>query len=300
MRTIDPPDLDSLRCFVAAATHLRFRSAAEACALSPTAFSARIRALEARLGAALFARTTRSVRLTEAGERLLEQARIALAAAERCAHVVRRDAALPFSLTLGTRFELGLSFIVPALGALERARPGRRLHLYFADSADLIARIVRGDIDAAVTSTRLTDPRLAYAPLHEEHYVFVGARKRLARRPLAAARDAAAHALIDVHADLPLFRYLLDARPANEAWSFARIEHLGTIAAIRARVLEGAGVAVLPLYFVRRDLAEGRLTRLLPRSRLASDWFRLVFRAGHPHEPRLRELAADLAALPLR
>jgi DNA-binding transcriptional LysR family regulator len=300
MRTVDPPDLESLRCFVAAATHLRFRSAAEACALSPTAFSTRIRALEQLLGAELFTRTTRSVRLTEPGERLLAQARLALDAAARCTQVVHLDQVAPFEVVLGTRFELGLSYIVPALSALERKRPSRRLHLYFADSADLIARILRGEVDAAVASMRLNDARLAYAPLHEEQYVMVGAKKLLAHKPLASARDAAAHTLLDVHSDLPLFRYLLDARPASEAWSFARIEHLGAIAAVRARAVEGIGVAVLPRYFVERDLREGRLSLLLPRTKLATDWFRLVWRTGHPYESRLRELAADLAALPLR
>lgn len=300
MRTIDPPDLESLRCFVAAATHLRFRTAAEVCALSPTAFSTRIRALEERLSAELFTRTTRSVRLTEAGERLLVQARAALDAAARCADVVHEKAAAPFELVLGTRFELGLSFVAPSLSALEKIRPSRRIHLYFADSADLIARILRGDIDAAVASMRLNDARLAYAPLHEEQYVMVGAKKLLARTPLASARDAAQHTLLDVHSDLPLFRYLLDARPASEEWTFARIERLGAIGAVRARAVEGVGVAVLPRYFIDRDLREGRLSLLLPRTKLATDWFRLVWRAGHPYEPRLRELAADLAALPLR
>lgn len=300
MRTIDPPDLESLRCFVAAATHLRFRSAAEACALSPTAFSTRIRALETRLSAELFARTTRSVRLTEAGERLLVQARAVLEAAARCAEVVHQEDAAPFELVLGTRFELGLSFIVPSLSTLEKKRPSRRVHLYFADSADLIARILRGEIDAAVASMRLNDARLAYAPLHEEQYVLVGAKKLLAKKPLASARDAAAHTLLDVHADVPLFRYLLEARPASEAWSFARIERLGAIGAVRARAVEGVGVAVLPRYFVERDLREGRLSLILPRTKLATDWFRLIWRAGHPYEPRLRDLATDLAALPLR
>jgi DNA-binding transcriptional LysR family regulator len=300
MRTVGPPDLESLRCFVAAATHLRFRSAAEACSLSPTAFSTRIRALETQLGAELFARTTRTVRLTEAGERLLVQARATLDAAAQCAHVVHQADVAPFEVTLGTRFELGLSFIVPALSALERKRPSRRLHLYFADSADLIARILRGDIDAAVASMRLNDARLAYAPLHEEQYVLVGAKKLLAKKPLVMARDAAAHTLLDVHSDLPLFRYLLDARPASEAWSFARIEHLGAIGAVRARALEGVGVAVLPRYFVDKELREGKLSLLMPRTKLATDWFRLVWRTGHSYEARLRELAADLAALPLR
>ena len=71
-------DLDSLRCFEAVATTLRFRAAAARVHLSPGALSDRIRRLEEGLGTRILARTTRSVSLTEAGERLLPLARSVL------------------------------------------------------------------------------------------------------------------------------------------------------------------------------------------------------------------------------
>jgi LysR family glycine cleavage system transcriptional activator len=76
-------DLDSLRCFDAAATTLNFRAAATRVHLSPAAFSDRIQRLESDLGAALFVRTTRLVELSDAGQRLLSLAREVLASAER-------------------------------------------------------------------------------------------------------------------------------------------------------------------------------------------------------------------------
>jgi DNA-binding transcriptional LysR family regulator len=106
--------------------------------------------------------------------------------------------------------------------------------------------------------------------------------------------------LLDVSADLPLFRYLIDALPEADPWPFAKVEHLGGIGNIRCRLLEGADrVAVLPGYFVEKDLAAGRLVRLLPRVRLRSDWFRLVFRTGHPATKELLGLAEELRQLPL-
>ena len=57
---------------------------------------------------------------------------------------------------------------------------------------------------------------------------------------------------------------------------------LGTIEAIRIRALAQAGVAVLPEYLVRKDIAAGRLARILPGVALLSDWFRLVFRTDDP------------------
>src|SRR5687768_3422716 len=126
------PDLESLRCFEAAAVHLSFRVAAAQVALSPAAFSDRIRRLEEVLDTRLFERTTRRVVLTPAGRRLLPQARRCLEEARRCLDAVREDGTrTPFEIVLGTRYELGLSWLVPALDGLRDARPERTVHLYF-------------------------------------------------------------------------------------------------------------------------------------------------------------------------
>jgi LysR family glycine cleavage system transcriptional activator len=288
-------DLDSLRCFVEAADTLHFRAAARRVALSPGAFSDRVRRLEEELGASLLERTTRRARLTEAGRRLLPHARALLAEAGRCRAVVHaEDRPLPYALTLGTRFELGLSWLCPAIDPLRAARPERTLHLFMGDTPDLLARMGRGDLDAVVLSARLNHSRLAYAALHPETYAFV-AREGGLERP----EDARATALVDVSADLPLFRYLLDALPDAAPWPFARHEYMGGIGAIRRRLLDGAGVAVLPEYFVRDDLAAGRLVRLLPEVELREDTFRLVWRDGHPRGAELLELADELRARPL-
>jgi LysR family transcriptional regulator, glycine cleavage system transcriptional activator len=298
--TSDPVDLESLRCFVHAAAQLSFRVAAKACALSPAAFGDRIKRLEHELGAALFERTTRKVTLTSAGERLLPQARRCLDEAERCRAVVRSDENAPFELLLGTRFELGLSWVVPALAQLEKRHPERRLHLYFGDTPDLLPRVLRGELAGMITSARLTTPGLSFARLHEEEYVLVGSANLIKQRPFAVPADAAEHTLLDLHTDLPLFRYFLDARSAREVWQFGALQHLGAIAAVRARLLEGAGVAVLPLYFVRQDLEKKRLVRLMSKTKLPSDWFRLVWRTGHAREAELRQIASELCELPLR
>lgn len=293
-------DLDSLRCFEAAASHLSFRVAARAVALSPAAFSDRIKRLEDELTAPLFARTTRHVALTEAGQRLVPLARDLLERAARCREVATASAApVPFELWLGTRFELGMSWLVPALDELHAAVPHRQIHLVFSDTGDLLDRTRKGTIDAAVTSARLAQSGIAYATLHDEDYVFVGATRLLEARPLTRASEAAQHTLVDAAPELPLFRYFLDAGGRSHPWTFGHQHFLGTIGAIRLRVLAGGGVAVLPRYFVARDLAAGRLSRILPRARLQRDAFRLVWRAGHPREADLRALATRLAARPL-
>jgi len=295
-------DLDGLRCFEAAASTLRFRTAAALVHLSPAAFSDRVRRLEEALGAPLFSRTTRRVALTETGERLLPWAKNALAAIQEVQSIAEGPGRpSPYELVIGTRYELGVSWLCPALEPLSRANPARTLHLFNGDTPDLLRRLEHGQLDAVVASMRLTSPRLRYATLHAEEYALVSAPPRRGELPLRRRADAAAFTLLDVAADLPLFRYFLDALPNAEPWPFARIEYLGGIGNIRRRLLDGGRrVAVLPRYFIEKDLAAGRLARRLGKVRLRSDAFRLVWRAGHPREPALVTLAAELRQLPLR
>jgi len=67
--------LDGVEAFLSVAQHRSFRRAADEHGVTPSAISQAVRALEARIGAALFTRTTRSVGLMEAGKRFLSRAK---------------------------------------------------------------------------------------------------------------------------------------------------------------------------------------------------------------------------------
>ena len=73
--TVRQGALDGVEAFISVAQHRSFRRAAAELGVTPSAISQAIRALEARIGAALFLRTTRSVGLTEVGERFLSRAK---------------------------------------------------------------------------------------------------------------------------------------------------------------------------------------------------------------------------------
>ena len=73
--TVRQGALDGVEAFLSVARHRNFRSAAAELGVTPSAISQAVRALETRVGAALFIRTTRSVGLTEAGERFLARAK---------------------------------------------------------------------------------------------------------------------------------------------------------------------------------------------------------------------------------
>ena len=73
--TVRQGALDGVEAFLSVARYRSFRRAAAELGVTPSAISQAVRALEARIGAALFIRTTRSVGLTEAGERFLSRAK---------------------------------------------------------------------------------------------------------------------------------------------------------------------------------------------------------------------------------
>jgi len=203
-------------------------------------------------------------------------------------------------VTIGTRHELGVSWILPQLDALTKAQPWLRLHLYFGSGAELLLRVRSMEIECAVTSSRLTDPKLDSLRLHREDYVFVGASALLDKKPLDRTKHAEEHTLLDTDVTLSLFRYFRDAPGGGDHLRFGNVMRLGTIEAIRLRVLAQAGIAVLPEYLVRKDIASGRLAKILPSVSLISDWFRLIFRTDDPRRSIYEQLAAQMSDVPLR
>ena len=294
------PDLDSLRCFVEGARYLNFRAASRAVGLSPAALGQRIRALEMQLDVTLFNRTTRKVELTEAGMAMLQPAQRALEAAQHCAAAARGQLGpAPQDLLVGTRHELGLSWLLPMFPVLEDKLPQVTFHLYFGSGSDLEARVRTQEIDCAITSRRISDPGLEGIRIHEETYVLVAAPALLAARPLRDPGDAAGHVVVDVNRDMPLMHYYRDA-PASVPLAFESLRTMGTISAIREVVVAGQGVAVLPEYLIRGDLELGRLRPVLVQTDLLSDHFRLLHRRDDSRTVLLRDVAAIMATQPLK
>ena len=180
-------------------------------------------------------------------------------------------------------------------------------HLTVYRSAEGLAKDRRGwdlrrslGIDCAVTSTRITDTKLDAIRLHEERYVFVGQAKLLRERPLRNELDAKRHTLLDTTEDLPLFRYWRDAPDGMDSMEFGEVLRVGTIAAIRLLVLQGQGVAVLPEFFVARDLRAGDLVEICPEITPLTDFLRLVFRADDPRRSLYAALATTMSSMALQ
>ena len=186
------PDLRQLRTFLAVAEQLSFTRAAETLHLQQQTVSKTIRRLEAELGVELLERTTREVRLTPAGEALLESGRPLVGAAEAAFARARRTG----TGSLG-RIRVGLS---PAIGATDRqeliealrsSESGVSVAFYDVRPAEVARRLRERELELALVRTiAADDPHLHRAGLRSTPAVIcVPADHRLASRSSLELHD---------------------------------------------------------------------------------------------------------------
>jgi DNA-binding transcriptional LysR family regulator len=148
-------ELQQLRYVVEVADTLNFTRAAERCFVTQSALSHQIASLEREIGRRLFVRSSRRVRLSEAGQAFVEHARVALRAAERA----KEDAAAVDGVVEGT-LRIGViptvaAIDVPAvLVAYRAAHPRVRVELQVGNSDVLIRRLRQGELDIALLGLR--------------------------------------------------------------------------------------------------------------------------------------------------
>lgn len=290
------PSLENLLCFLAAAEQLNFARAAKQRNITPAAFGQRIKQLEQELGCSLFVRLVRSVELTPEGHQLLPVAQSTIREALLCREVVHCVQTQPIHLTLGTRFELGMSWVIPSILAFQREHPRYLINFYFGSGSDLLEKLKQREVDAIITSAPQSHEAWISEFLHGESYVFVGATSLLQQQPFHSPQDAIHHWLLDIDETLPLTRYLTSA---SGNLPFSQFRQCGTGAAIYYLVQQGQGVAVLPEYMVVSDLRQGILQRILPQIPLLSDSFRLLYDRRSLYPGHMKTLAEFLRTRPL-
>jgi DNA-binding transcriptional LysR family regulator len=188
------PELRHLRYFVAVAEELNFSRAATRLHMAQPPLSVAIRQLEQELGTHLFQRTTREVRLTEAGRALLDGARRTLAEADRAVTAATRAGAgelgqLRVGFSWSARFET-----LPALGrSFSAQHPDVQLLTQEMWNADMESALRSGAIDVAIALCPELAPDVADEVVRAEHVVAILADKH----PLAKEETVSLRTLAD-------------------------------------------------------------------------------------------------------
>jgi len=178
-------ELDQLRAFVTVAEELHFGRAALRLGCSQPQASRRVRALEDALGVQLFVRTPRRTALTDAGDRLLEDARDTLAAAER---LERRAAAAGRSVAgrvvVGFVWSTLGAHVAPLVAAVAERYPEIELSVCQLRFVEIVPALRRGDADLAIVRALFEDSEMIEETLRHEPSVLAIP----AGHPLASAR----------------------------------------------------------------------------------------------------------------
>ena len=179
--TVRQGALDGVEAFLSVAQHRSFRRAAAELGVTPSAMSQAVRALEARVGAALFIRTTRSVGLTEAGERFLLRAKPAFEELVAASEVARDLGQRPSGLLRLTVPRVVVQHLLGSLiASFCQAYPDVEVEI--AASADLVD-IAAGGFDAGIRQGQFIEADMIAVRLAPSHpLAVVGSPDYLHRR----------------------------------------------------------------------------------------------------------------------
>jgi len=289
--------LDGIEAFLSVAKHRSFRRGAAELGVTPSAISQAIRALEARLGTTLFMRTTRSVGLTEAGERFLARAKPAfeelVAASEGARELGQRPAGL---LRLTVPRAVVPILLEPLIASFCRAYP--EVEVEIAASEELVDLASKG-FDAGVRLGQFIAADMVAVRLAPPfHFVIVGSRAYLRRAGQPEHPDDLRH-----HACLRVRR----SNGALAPWS---IKDKGTAIEIAVSgpfiandfptvlgaAVQDMGLAQVPEPITAQLVKTGKLVHVLERFAPTAPGVFLYYPGGRQMMPKLRAFIDHIRA----
>ncbi|MGB8932808.1 MAG: LysR family transcriptional regulator [Anaeromyxobacteraceae bacterium] len=291
--------LNALSSFIAVARHRSFAAAARHLGVSTSALSQSVRQLEARLGVTLLTRTSRTVALTDAGQRLLENAG---AAVDQALESLKTVADRPGEITGRVRLsvpslavELILARLLPRFAELHpkvevEVRVENSLVNIVAEGVDAGIRLSEA-IERDMVQVRLTGPG---------RFVVAGAPSYLARRGSPQTpQDLLQHACIGIRASGGE-RYAWELERGKKTWRVPVEGPVMTTDPELMRLVAVAGVGLIYAFepLVADDLRQGRLRLVLEPYAAAVPGFFLYFPSRAQVSPALRafvDVARELA-----
>ena len=261
--TVRKGALDGVEAFLKVAQHRNFRRAAADLGVTPSAIGQAVRALEERLGATLFTRTTRSVGLTEAGEQFLARAKPAFEELVSASAAARGLGKKPTGLLrLSVPPSVVPILLEPLLESFHQAYP--EIEVEIAASAELVDLAAKG-FDAGIRMGQFIDADMVAVPLSPPfRFIVVGSPAYFARHDLPTKpEDLRQHECVN----------LRRSNGALATWSFTgersiEIAVSGPLIAsdfptLLGAAVEGVGLAQVPEPIAAALVADGKLLQVL-------------------------------------
>ncbi len=253
---------DKLDCFVTVVRAGTFSSAARQLLLTPSAVSRLVSRLESEVGATLFDRTTKSLKLTEEGRVLYEGALRITADIEEIYQRVSRNQSEPHGrLRISSSVPIGVRHIQPLLPKFVARYPKVQIDLSLSD--EVVDMVAQG-ADVAIRVGPLKDSTFIAKKLCSSRRAVVACPDYLSQFGTPKhPSDLSQHACLafNTHVRLNDWPFLIDG-------SIETIAGGGNISAnngetLRHLALTGAGIARLAWFQIGADVRDGRLIPLL-------------------------------------
>lgn len=257
-------DLPLLPVFVAIATRGSFTAAARELGLGKSVVSQHLRTLEQHCGLRLLERSTRRLRLTQAGEQVLDAAQEIMASVRSLEQVVEGQQARPTgTLRVSMLLDPTLAAVVaPVMAELVSQNPALKVDLGLDDAPhDLVGE----GLDVALRLGVMAESSYVVRKLGSEPEIIVASPALLEGVRLEHPRKLNGCAWV-VHTALP-GRSTWTFRSAKSEKAQIGVEvraTTNTALGLRTLLLAGAGFGVIPSHMVRQDIAEGRLLQVCP------------------------------------
>ncbi|MFC4298676.1 MAG: LysR substrate-binding domain-containing protein [Castellaniella sp.] len=282
-------NLDDLTVFVHVADRQSFSAAARDLHVAPKTVSKQIARLEQALGATLFERNTRNLRITDEGRAIAERVRVALGVLDEVQELATggsQDLRGTIRLTAPTPF--GRKYVTPAIHDFCLLHPGVGFVLRLSDQ---VVDLYSGDLDMAIRIGELADSRLVAQRIADNRRILVASPAYLKANGHPEKPEA-----LTQHNCL-VFAYpgfLQNTWPLRKGRQEKAIAVSGTLCSDSGDVLHawcqaGLGISLRETWDAHEDLRDGRLVRVLPEWEAAPSKISIV-RARR--EPVPRRLAA--------
>jgi DNA-binding transcriptional LysR family regulator len=287
--TVRQGALDGVEAFLSVARHRNFRKASAELGVTPSAISQAVRVLEARIGATLFIRTTRSVGLTEAGERFLSRAKPAfeelVAASEAARDLGQRPAGL---LRLSVPRAVVPLILEPVIASFCQAYP--EIELEIAASEALVDIAAEG-FDAGIRLGQFIDPDMVAVRLTPAFpLVVVGSPDylRLRTRPkrIDDLRDHACLRMRRSNGSIAPWPFVEGNKAVEAIVSGPLVAH--DYPTLLGAAIRGVGLAQVPGPLAKAPIADGRLQALLTTFAVTTPGVFLYYPGKRQILPKLR------------
>lgn len=281
---------EAMKIFIAALDEGSLAGASRRTGRSAAAVSRAVAFLEDRVGVPLLHRSTRSIRLSDAGERYATAARRVLAELEHAEREAAGERSVPRgTLTITSTVYAGVEVLRPIIDAFMDEHPTVHVRMHLLERA---VNLIDEGMDLALRITHLADSTLVAHPVGDVRRVVV-----------AAPRYLATHPRIDDIGDLAKHAIITTAHMGMESWSFPPVDDtsqiprtvsftprlvVNNVHAAIASVVEGHGVARMLSYHVAPQLEQEALRIVLAHAEPKPIPVHLVSPQGRLAVPKVR------------